>query len=542
MPSRDYYLPQRRLVSQDDAAIIESPRVPRSRFTGSKTRKTTFDAGYLVPFHVDEVLPGDHFRYQVTAYIRLSTPLFPIFDSQRIDTFAFFVPCRILWTNWVKFMGEQLNPADTIAYTIPQVASAAGGFPISTIFDYFGLPTVGQVAAGEAVTVNALPLRAYNLIYNTWFRDQNLINGAIVDLGDAADAITNYTLRKRAKAHDYFTSALPWPQKFTAPTVALGGLAPITGIAANPAADPTNGDPAYNTVDGVTSGWSGWWSGDGTNMAFRADGTEVDSNPVIYADLSQATGVAINTFRTAFMIQALLERDARGGTRYTEMVRAHFNVINPDFRVQRPEYIGGGQSRLDFTPIAQTAPDAGGDGLGALGAAATAAGQHSASYAATEHGYIIWLINVRSELSYQQGLHKLWRRSNRYDFYFPSFAGLGEQAILREEIYCTGDNNDDATVFGYQERWHEYRTLISDVTGLFRSTSAGAIDQWHLAQDFSTAPTLNQTFIEDTPPMERVLAAGSAAAGMQYLADILIHRDVVRPIPQYGTPVTLGRF
>lgn len=545
MPRDSYYLPERRLVSQDDAAITERPSVPRSRFTGSKTRKTTFDAGQLIPFHVDEVLPGDHFNYQITAYVRLSTPLFPIFDNQRVDTFAFFIPARLVWTNWEHFMGSQDNPGDSIAFTIPQLASANDGFLVGSLFDHFGLPTVGQVSAGHDITVNALPLRSYNLVYNTWFRDQNLVNAAVVDTDDGPDTLANYTIRRRAKAHDYFNSALPWPQKFTAPTVPVGGLAPVMGIAASTITNPTDGDPSgYEEVGNTTpSGWAGWFDPGATGViAIRSDSAAAGQGPHVYADLSEATGVAINTFRQAFMIQALLERDARGGTRYTELIRSHFGVVNPDFRLQRPEYIGGGQSPLTITPIAQTAPDSAGDGLGALGAAGTAAGQHSASYAATEHGYIIWLINVRSELSYQQGLHRLWTRSTRYDFPWPDFMGLGEQAILMQEIFANGNPVNDEVVFGYQERFHEYRTMYSDVTNLFRSTSTGNIDEWHLAQHFATPPTLNQTFIEDTPPMDRVLAAGSAAAGMQYLADIMIHRSVVRPISQFGTPVTLRRF
>lgn len=541
MPTRDYYLPQRNLVSQEDAATIENARIPRSRFVGSFSHKTTFNAGQLIPFLVEEILPGDHMAYDVTAYIRMSTPLFPLFDSQRVDTFFFFVPNRILWTSWVALMGETPTPSgDPSTYAVPLVSSPVGGYAYATIFDYMGLPTADQVDPAEQITHNVLPLRAYNRIWNDWFRDQNLQTKIAENVLNGPDNAADYTIKERAKSHDYFTSALPWPQKFTAPNVPVAGIAPVQGIGIS--AQNSTGGPvtAYETLTGGANYANYFMQGGAGDIYIELAGGAGTWLPAIYADLSAATGVNINTFRQAFLIQELLERDARGGTRYVELLRSHFGVISPDFRLQRPEYIGGGQTPLNITPIAQTAPTTGVP-VGALGAAGTAAGQHRASYAATEHGYIIGLINVRSELSYQQGLHKMWRRSTRYDFYLPALAGLGEQAILREEIYARG-TADDGLVFGYQERWHEYRTRYSYVTGLFKSTTTGAIDQWHLAQEFSAAPTLNGTFITDTPPMTRVLAAGASADFMQYLADINIKRVATRAIPTYGTPVTLGRF
>ncbi len=539
-----YDLPQRRLVSQQDSSMVEGSRVPRSRFIGSWTRKTAFDAGYLVPFLLDEVLPGDHLSYDVEAYIRLSTPLFPLFDNQRIDTFFFFVPNRLVWVNWVKFMGETSNvpgvQPETV--TVPTVISPAGGFAQGSLHDHMGLPVAGQITPGETIQVNALPLRAYNLIWNEWFRDQNVEAKLTVSTGDGVDG-TGFAVRRRAKAHDYFTSALPWPQKWTAPSVAIGGLAPIIGLGAITTTANT-GPLAVQENQGAASYdfFKNLWDATAINQVAMKMDHAVTGVPQVYADLSEASGVAINTLRQAWMIQSLLERDARGGTRYVELIRSHFDVISPDFRLARPEYIGGGQSPLNITPIAQTAPDSSDNGLGSLGAAGTSAGQHRASYAATEHGYILGLINVRTELSYQQGVHKMWTRSTRYDFYWPSLAGLGEQAILRQELYCTGVDADDQTVFGYQERWHEYRTRTSEVTGIMRSTAAGTLDAWHLAQKFTAPPTLNSTFIQDNPPMDRVLAAGSLAVGQQYLADILIKRNAVRPIPMYGTPAQLGRF
>lgn len=533
-------LPSRRLVSQDDAAMIERSGTPRSRFVGSWTRKMAFDAGFLVPFLVEEILPGDHMSYDVTAYVRMSTPLFPMFDNQRIDTFFFFVPCRLVWSNWARFMGEQDDPTDSIAYTVPTTDSSDGGAPVGSLLDHMGIPVDGQIGPTVTSIVNSLPLRAYNLIWNQWFRDENIQDSVSVPVTNGPDGGI-FTLLRRAKSHDYFTSALPWAQKFTGPTVGLTGLAPVLGLGAINAG--TNAGPLnvqQTTVGPATYDYYKqlWNAAADDQVAMEVN---VNGDPLVYADLSYATGVAINTFRQAFLVQQLLERDARGGTRYVELIRSHFGVTNPDFRLQRPEYIGGGQTALQLTPIAQTAPTAGVP-LGALGAAGTAAGSHRASYAATEHGYIIGLINVRSELSYQQGLHKMWQRRTRYDFYWPALAGLGEQAILRSEIYYTGSSANDDVVFGYQERWHEYRTRVSEVTGIMRSTATGTLDAWHLAQLFLTAPTLSSTFIGDEPPMERVLAAAELAEGQQYLADLLISRNAVRPIPTFGTPAHLGRF
>lgn len=528
----------RRLISQEDSAMAPRPDVPRSRFLGSWSHKTTFDAGLLIPFLVDEVLPGDHLKYDVTAYLRMATPLFPLMDSQRVDTFFFFVPYRLVWANWVRMMGEQDSPTDSIDYTVPQVVSPPGGFSPFSLFDYMGLPTALDPAG--TVSVSALPLRAYDLVYHEWFRDQNLINSTRPSTGNGPDSNAIWFVRRRAKSADYFTAALPFAQKFTPPTIPLAGTAPVIGIASPNTLAYTAGTPAgYTMSNGAApSLWSGYAAM--STFVARGDGSGNPRTPMIYADLAAATGVAINTFRQAFLVQQLLEKDARGGTRYTESNWFHFGVRSPDMRLQRPEYIGGGSSPLNVTPIAQTAPSAGVT-VGALGAAGTSVGEHRASYAATEHGVVIGLINVKSELSYQQGLHRMWTRRTRLEHYYPTLAGLGEQAILRKELYAQGTANDDL-VFGYQERWHELRTRTSMVTGQFRSTTAGTLDAWHLAQRFTSPPVLGQTFIEDTPPMSRVLAAGTQANNQQYLADILIRREAVRPVPMYGTPVELGRF
>lgn len=533
----------RALVTQQEGATIEHAHIPRSTFTTSWTRKTAFDAGWLVPILVDEVLPGDHMTYDVVAYIRMATPLFPLFDDQRVDTFFFFVPNRLVWDNWTKFMGEQDNPGDSIAYTVPVVTGTVGGEAVGSITDHFGLPVIGQIDPAGRSDPNALPFRAYNLIFNTWFRDENLKTAMPVLKDNGPDAMSNYLLEQRAKAHDYFTSALPWPQKFTAPTIPVAGMAPIRGIGTW-AASNVNGPLGAAETGGVITNYQnhipGYHNTPGSGAGYVAIRQEA-GYPAIYADLAAAASVSINTLRQAWMVQSLLERDARGGTRYTELIRSHFGVVNPDFRLQRPEYIGGGQTPLNITPIAQTAPTTGLT-VGALGAAATAAGRHHASYAATEHGFIIGLINVRTQLSYQQGIHRMWMRRTRYDYYFPSLAGLGEQAVLQMELYQVGSAVPDNVVFGYQERWQEYRTRYSEVTGIMRSTAPGTLDAWHLAQKFTSAPVLNTSFIVDQPPMARVLAGASATTNQQYLADISYTRRAVRPLPTYGTPVTLGRF
>ena len=532
-----YQLPARKLASQQDSAMIQRPDVPRSKFVGSFTRKTTFNSGLLIPFLLDEVLPGDHLKYDCTAYVRMATPYFPMMDNQRIDTHFFFVPNRLVWNNWRRFMGEQIDPTESIDLVVPRITlSGAPGedtaWSTGTLTDYFGLPTSNSPALVGNLAVNALPYRAYELVYNEWFRDENLIASAYLYKGDNNELASLYPLRRRAKSQDYFTSALPWPQKFTAPSIqsAVSGL----GIAS---ADLNVGTgPIAAVIDTFSQPSSTSYANayDGTTVPYWMRATAA-GYPQVYAEAS------VNSFRQAFLVQQLLERDARGGTRYTEIVRSHFGVVSPDARQQRPEYIGGGTSALNITPVAQTTGGAG--TIGVLGAAATAVGKHMASYASTEHGWIIGLMSVRSELSYNQGIPRPFNRTTRYDYYWPSLAGLGEQAILKQELYAAGGSTD-TEVFGYQERWHEYRTRYSDVTGRFRTYVPSTLAAWHLAQNFASVPTLGQTFIEDTPPMSRVLAAGATAASLhqEYLADILIQREAVRPLPMFGTPVTLGRF
>ena len=539
-----YNLPSRGLVSQADQAMSEAGNVPRSKFLNAWTRKTTFNASDIVPIMVDEILPGDHMRYDFTGFIRMATPFFPIFDNQKIDMFVFFVPARILWTNWVRMHGEQDVPGASIAFTVPQIVSPVGGFVRDSIYDHMGIPTVGQTDAASTISINALPLRAYNLIFNQWFKDQNLLAGPAVQTDNGPDPQANYVLQQRAKQHDYFTSCLPWPYKFTATNIPLTGTAPVTGIGVVGAAIPGASGNRWETDKTVVTAYPFEIATNaGANLVMRFNsniGVGATNTPKIYADLT-AVGFTLNNLRQSWLIQQLLERDARGGTRYTESVYDHFRVRSPDMRLQRAEYIGGGSAPLTLTPVAQTAT--GGVGVGALGAAGTAVGQYSANYAATEHGYVLALLNVQSDLSYQQGLHLMWTRQTRFDFYYPSLAGLGEQAVLQREIYSTGLAGD-STVFGYQERWHELRTRVSEVTGRFRSTAVTPLDGWHLAEKFAAAPTLNSTFITDqgSTILNRVLTTGAANQQQQYLADILVRRTAVRPMPVFGTPATLGRF
>ena len=519
--------------------MIPKADIPRSSFDCQSTHKTTFDAGFLVPVYVDEMLPGDTFRLNMTAFARLATPIYPIMDNMHLDSFFFFVPNRLIWNNWQKFMGQQTNPNDSISFVVPQQVCPAGGYAIGSLQDYMGLPTVGQVAAGGTVSHCAFWPRAYNLIWNEWFRDENLQNSVTVDTGDGPDNVANYTLLRRGKRKDYFTSALPWPQKGASVTLPLGTSAPIYTDQANESAISV-----YSTVQGAQKNlYVDAGAPSVTNV--RIGTTTVASPGRLYADLSQATSSTINQLRQSFQIQKLLERDARGGTRYTEIIRSHFGVVSPDARLQRPEYIGGGSTPVNINPIAQTSgTNASGTTtpMGTLAAMGTAlAHQHGFTYSATEHGVVIGLVNVRADLTYQQGLHRMWNRQTRYDFYFPAFATLGEQAVLNEEIYVRGDVNDTG-VFGYQERWAEYRYMPSRISSLFRSTAAGTIDGWHLAQRFTSLPTLNTTFIQENPPVSRVVAVGAAANGQQFIFDSFFDCKKARPMPMYSVPGLIDHF
>lgn len=539
-------------VSQHSFAMIPRPDVPRASFRMQRTHKTTFDAGRLIPVMVEEVLPGDTFRVKMTAFARLATPIFPIMDNLHLDSFFFFVPNRIVWDDWVRLMGEQDNPTDSISFTVPTITSPVGGFAVGSVYDYMGLPTVGQVGGAATVTVNALPLRAWNRIFNEWFRDQNLQSSVYQVTGAGPDPNANYSTWARTKRHDYFTSALPWPQKGgTSINFLSGNTAPVMTSSTRQVNGAQTSMHLAQSATGNYPGSAVQIGQNSTNGALSYNATAFagivgglyPSN--LYADLSAATSATINQLRLAFQTQKLLERDARGGTRYTEIVRSHFGVISPDARLQRPEYLGGGTAPVLLSPIAQTSASGltgGSSPLGNLAAVGTMlANGHGFSQSFTEHGFIIGIVSVRADLTYQQGIRRMWSRSTRYDYYFPAFAYLGEQAILNKEIYADGSANDNL-VFGYQERWAEYRYSPSQVTGLFRSTSAGTLDAWHLAQRFTSLPVLGPTFIIESPPMSRVLAVGAAANGAHFIFDSFFDMQVTRPLPLFSVPGMIDHF
>lgn len=534
----------------------------RSKFDRSFSLKTSFNVGDIVPFYVDEVLPGDTFDVKTSKVVRMQTLITPIMDNIYLDTYYFFVPNRLVWEHWKQFNGENTESAwlPSTEYSIPQLTAPSGGWSVGTIADYMGIPT------GVAnLSVSALPFRAYALICNEWFRDENLCDPLVVPTGDATVAGSNTvasvedyakgaTPYKAAKYHDYFTSCLPAPQKGPDVMIGLSGEANVFGNGYT--LGWTNGSLTGGTRSGSSLGdqnvkvgtlLSGNASSGSSNEMPGGDGKlwgivqkSQISDPAysgLIADLSTATSATINQLRLAFQIQKLYEKDARGGTRYTEILKTHFGVTSPDSRLQRPEYLGGNRVPININQVVQNSATVEGETpLGNVAGYSVTSDTHSDfRQSFTEHGFVIGVMVARYDHTYQQGIERFWSRKTRFDYYWPVLANIGEQAVLNKEIYAQGTDVDDE-VFGYQEAWGDYRYKPNRVTGEMRSQYAQSLDVWHLADDYTELPTLSDSWIrEDKSNVDRVLAVTSANAN-QLFADLYIKNQTTRPMPMYSIP------
>lgn len=553
-----------RSASQHIFATVPKANIPRSSFKRDMTWKTAFNSGYLVPIFVDEALPGDTFNLKLTSFMRLSTPICPFMDNLYCDFHFFAVPIRLIWENFERMLGAQDNPGDSIDYLTP-IVNYTSPVEVGSFGDYIGLPVQGVCKPV------AFWHRAHNLIYNEWFRDENLQDSVEVPTGDGPDDPSIYQLYRRGKRHDYLTSCLPFAQKFEGASIGLAGSAKVFGDGnALPLTSAVSAHLNGNYVGAFSA--SGTSTQPGLNKIYAS--TQNDYSPVavgsgvpggtvtstavnrpfgvptkeqaggqsvgLVADLTEASAVTINSLREAFAVQRWCERCARGGTRFTELLRAHFGVVSPDARLQRPEYLGGGSTPIQIHSVAQTSSSDTTSPQGNLAAYGVGGARVGFTKSFVEHSVIIGYASVRADLTYQQGLHRMFSRRNKFDFYWPVFCNLGEQAVLNKEIYFNGDADDDK-VFGYQERWAEYRYGQSRITGKLRSHVDGSLDVWHLAQYFENRPALNSQFIEERPPVERVLAVQDENEP-QIIYDSLISLNCVRPMGTYSVPGLVDHF
>ena len=536
----------------------------RTKFDRSHVYKTTFDAGKLIPVFVDEVLPGDTTRMSVNYFARLATPIKPIMDNIYLDWFFFFVPNRLVWEHWQNFCFEQEDPDVTTDYVIPTVTATGNSDNtyVGSLWDYFGLPVN---TSGNLSGISALPFRGVYLIWNEWFRDENLQKSVKIQKGDTNEVLNStrasdqpawvftsgsnivpgLACPPRGKRHDYFTSSLPWTQKGPGVSIGLAGTAPVQGefsISGFKTGVISAEDTSNKLQALAVEGKNGRISGYPTISSWPTNNVTVGglTQSGLIANLDESSIFTINSLRTAFQMQKFYERLARGGSRYTEVLRSFFGVVSPDARLQRPEFLGSFTKMVNVNPIAQTSATDNTSPQGNLSAyGVTAAKFHGFTKSFVEHGYIIGFVCARADLTYQQGINKMWLRSTVYDFYWPTFAHLGEQAIELREIYAQG-SKADTTVFGYQERYAEYRYKPSQITGKFRSSvTGGNLDVWHLSQFFNNAPTLSEEFITENPPIKRIIAVQDEP---EFLLDIGFRYTTVRPMPMFGTPGLVDHF
>ncbi|AXH72205.1 MAG: major capsid protein [Microviridae sp.] len=546
--------------------------ISRSRFDRSASLKTSFNVGDVVPFFLDEVLPGDTFSVDTSKVVRMQTLLTPMMDNVYLDTYYFFIPNRLVWDHWKEFCGENTESAwiPETEYTMPQItAPANGGWSVGTLADYFGVPT-----GVSGLSISALPFRAYALVINEWFRDQNLQDPLVVPTDDSTVAgvntatfVTDVAKGGKpfiaAKYHDYFTSALPSPQKgpdVTIPVAEAGNynvvgngksLALTTGGSklgglqyGYEGAGSSQSTLLYATYGsfGQAPGSASSTGGLGSNVVLGVPtqaqlGSDLSNSGLIAVASGNAAAATINQLRLAFQIQKFYEQQARGGSRYTEVVRSFFGVTSPDARLQRPEYLGGNRVPINVNQIIQqSGTESSGTPQGTVVGQSLTTDSHSDfTKSFTEHGLIIGVMVARYDHTYQQGLNRLWSRKDKFDFYWPVFANIGEQAIKNKEIFAQGNTKDDE-VFGYQEAWAEYRYKPNMVTGEMRSAYAQSLDVWHLADDYATLPTLSDAWIrEDKSNVDRVLAVQSSVSN-QLFADIYVKNYCTRPMPMYSIP------